>query len=47
MWFTFRDLDDVFPIKYMKGCVVVEGGTHIMILNKYRWFNTNLPGILF
>jgi hypothetical protein len=29
----------------MKGCVV-EGGTHIMILNKYRWFNTNLPDII-
>jgi pimeloyl-ACP methyl ester carboxylesterase len=40
------DVDDVFPIKYVKDCIVVEGGTHIMILNKYRWFNANLPGII-
>ena len=39
-------LDDVFPIKYIKDCIVVEGGTHVMILNKYRWFNTHLPSII-
>jgi hypothetical protein len=27
------EMDDVFPIKY-KGCTVVKGGSHIMILNK-------------
>lgn len=26
--------DMVFPIKYIDGCRVIEGGTHIMILNK-------------
>ena len=40
------DLDDVFPIKYIKDCIVVKGGTHVMILNKYRWLNANLPQII-
>ena len=40
------DMDDVFPIKNIKNCIVVKGGTHIMVLNKYRWFNTNLSGII-
>lgn len=40
------DLDDVFPIKYIKDCTVVKGGTHIMILNKYRWLNAHLPEII-
>lgn len=40
------DMDDVFPIKYIKDCIVVKGGTHIMILNKYKWLNENLPSII-
>ncbi|WP_264563397.1 alpha/beta hydrolase [Flavobacterium sp. N3904] len=40
------DLDDVFPIKYIKNCIVVPGGTHVMILNKYKWLNANLPRII-
>jgi pimeloyl-ACP methyl ester carboxylesterase len=40
------DADDVFPIKYISNCIVVKGGTHIMILNKYKWLNANLPSIL-
>lgn len=40
------DSDEVFPIKYIKDCCVVKGGTHIMILNKFRWFNENLPKII-
>lgn len=40
------DLDDVFPIKYIKDCTVIKDGTHIMILNKYRWFNANLASII-
>jgi pimeloyl-ACP methyl ester carboxylesterase len=40
------DKDDVFPIKYIKSCIVVKGGTHIMIINKYKWLNENLPSII-
>lgn len=40
------DADEVFPIKYIKNCIVVKGGTHIMILNKFRWLNENLPQII-
>ena len=40
------DADDVFPIKNIKNAIVIKGGTHIMILNKYKWLNENLPLIL-
>jgi pimeloyl-ACP methyl ester carboxylesterase len=40
------DADEVFPIKYIKNCKVIKGGTHIMILSKYKWFNVNLPKII-
>ena len=40
------DKDDVFPIKNIKECIIVKGGTHIMILNKYKWLNEHLPGII-
>ncbi|MBZ4037700.1 alpha/beta hydrolase [Flavobacterium sp. 17A] len=40
------DQDDVFPIKYIDKCIIVKGGTHIMILNKYKWLNENLPSII-
>jgi len=40
------DADEVFPIRYIKNCHIVKGGTHIMILNKFRWLNENLPKII-
>jgi len=40
------DADEVFPIKYIRKAIHVRGGTHIMILTKYRWFNQNLPKIM-
>jgi pimeloyl-ACP methyl ester carboxylesterase len=40
------DADAIFPIKNIQNCIVVEGGTHIMILNKYKWLNENLPKII-
>lgn len=40
------DADEVFPVKNIKKCIAVKGGTHIMILSKYRWFNANLPKII-
>jgi hypothetical protein len=40
------DMDDVFPIKYITDCIEVKGGTHVMILNKYKWLNANLPSLI-
>ena len=40
------DNDAVFPIKNIKNCIAVKNGTHIMIINKYKWFNENLPSII-
>ncbi|AXT19664.1 alpha/beta hydrolase [Flavobacteriaceae bacterium AU392] len=40
------DKDPVFPIKNISNCITIKGGTHIMIINKYKWFNENLPIIL-
>jgi len=40
------DADEVFPPKYIKNFTAVKGGTHIMILTKYRWLNENLPKIM-
>lgn len=40
------DSDEVFPPKNIKNFIVVKTGTHIMILNKYRWLNDNLPKII-
>jgi hypothetical protein len=40
------DADDVFPIKHITDCMVVKGGTHVMILMKFKWLNANLPEII-
>lgn len=40
------DMDEIFPYKYIKGCITVKGGTHIMIINRYKWFNKHLPEII-
>jgi pimeloyl-ACP methyl ester carboxylesterase len=40
------DADPIFPIKYINDCIVVPGGTHIMIVNRYRWFNEHLPELI-
>jgi pimeloyl-ACP methyl ester carboxylesterase len=39
--------DIVFPIDKIENCIVVEGGTHIMILTKFKWLNENLPNLIF
>ncbi len=38
--------DEVFPIKYIKDCIVLEKGTHIMIINRFKWLNEKLPELL-
>ena len=40
------DKDAVFPIKNIKDCIVIKNGTHIAIINKYKWFNENLPKLI-
>lgn len=38
--------DKIFPIKHIKNCIIVDGGTHIMILNKAKTINTILENVL-
>jgi esterase/lipase len=40
------DKDAVFPNSCEGDCIVIKGGTHIMIINKYKWFNENLPKLM-
>ncbi|WP_130735068.1 alpha/beta hydrolase [Flavobacterium sp. J27] len=40
------DADSVFPIQNIKNAIVIKGGTHIMIINKYKWLNENLPKLI-
>ena len=40
------DKDAVFPHSCIGNCIIVKGGTHIMVMNKYKWFNENLPKLI-
>jgi pimeloyl-ACP methyl ester carboxylesterase len=40
------EADEVFPAKYINGYIPVKDGTHIMIVNRFRWINENLPKII-
>ncbi|WP_045473259.1 hypothetical protein [Winogradskyella sp. PG-2] len=40
------DKDIVFPHSCEGDCIVLKGGTHIMVINKYKWFNENLPKLI-
>ena len=40
------DKDFVFPHSTNGDCIVLKGGSHIMIINKYKWFNENLPKLI-
>ncbi len=40
------DNDFVFPIKNIKNSIIIKGGTHVMIINRFKWFNENLPIII-
>lgn len=44
--FIHGDNDMVFPHSCNNKTIVVKGGTHIMIINKYKWFNENLPKLI-
>jgi hypothetical protein len=38
--------DAVFPDSCGGNCIVIKGGTHVMIINKYKWFNEHLPKLI-
>lgn len=40
------DRDPVFPAYRIKNCIWIKGGTHIMIITRFRWFNEHLPGLI-
>jgi pimeloyl-ACP methyl ester carboxylesterase len=40
------DSDEIFPLKYIDNCIAVAGGTHVMIINRFRWFNDHLEEII-
>ncbi|WP_204345990.1 alpha/beta hydrolase [Psychroserpens algicola] len=40
------DKDAVFPHSCTGNCIVLKGGSHIMVINKYKWFNENLPKLI-
>jgi thioesterase domain-containing protein len=40
------DNDGVFTNSITDQTIVVPGGTHIMILNKHKWFNEHLPKLI-
>ncbi|MCP9200108.1 alpha/beta hydrolase [Gramella sp. GC03-9] len=40
------DKDEVFPIRHIKNAIVIKGGTHVMIINRYKWFNEHLPELI-
>lgn len=41
------DKDVIFPYKYIGKCISVPGGTHVMIINRFRWFNEHLEELIF
>lgn len=40
------DKDGVFPFKNIKNSILIKDGTHVMIINKFKWFNENLPTLI-
>lgn len=40
------DSDPVFPISRINNCIPVKKGTHIMIINRFKWFNAHLSTII-
>jgi hypothetical protein len=40
------DKDIVFPYKYIGDCITVPDGTHVMIINRFRWFNEHLEELI-
>lgn len=38
--------DLVFPHHCLGDCITIKGGTHIMIIDRFKWFNKNLPQLI-
>ncbi|OIQ28325.1 MAG: alpha/beta hydrolase [Bacteroidetes bacterium MedPE-SWsnd-G2] len=38
--------DEIFTHTCDDSCINIEDGTHIMIINRFKWFNENLPKLL-
>lgn len=37
------DKDKIFPVANIQNYIPVKGGTHVMIVNRFKWFNEHLP----
>lgn len=40
------DKDLVFPHHCIGDCITIKGGTHIMIIDRFKWFNAHLPQLI-
>ncbi|MDQ7917501.1 alpha/beta hydrolase [Mesonia sp. MT50] len=40
------DKDIIFPHKNIKDCITIKNGTHIMVIDRFRWFNEHLPELI-
>ena len=40
------DKDAVFTHSCQGNCIIIKGGTHVMIIFKSQWFNENLPKLI-
>lgn len=40
------DQDLIFPHSCEGNCIVIKGGTHIMVITRAKWFNENLPKLI-
>ncbi|HEX2899158.1 MAG TPA: hypothetical protein VHS96_05485, partial [Bacteroidia bacterium] len=40
------DQDRIFPIRYIRNCIPVRGGTHLMLLNKGKEISAHIDRIV-
>lgn len=40
------DRDELFPVENIKNAIILKGGTHAMIITKFKWFNKHLPSLI-
>jgi len=44
--YVYGKKDSVFSYSPEGNTIAIENGTHIMIIDKYKWFNKNLPKLM-